>query len=59
MGATLSKLTQFYPDIYASWLRNNSNIDHLVDVTVKYAYEPFNEDINKNLIDPRTYFYVI
>ena len=58
LGATLSKLNSQYPDIYKNWLKNNSNIDHLVDVTVKYAYEPFSNDLNKNLIDPRTYFYV-
>lgn len=58
LGATLSKLKSQYPDIYTDWLKNNSNIDHLVNVTVKYAYEPFVDDLNKNLIDPRTYFYV-
>ena len=59
LGATLSKLKSQYPDIYANWLKNNSNIDHLTKVTVKYAYEPFADDFNKNVIDPRTYFYVI
>jgi hypothetical protein len=58
LGATLSKLKSQYPDIFTNWLKNNSNIDHLVEVTVKYAYEPFSNDLNKNLIDPRTYFYV-
>ena len=58
LGATLSKLKYQYPKTYTNWLQNNSNIDHLVEITVKYAYEPFSNDLNKNLIDPRTYFYV-
>ena len=59
MGATLSKFSSVYPDIYSSWLKNNTNIDHLVEATIKYSYEPFSNDTNKNLIDPRTYLYVI
>ena len=36
---------------------NNSDVEHLIDVTTKYAYRPFDSDINKNTIDPRTYFW--
>ena len=58
LGGTLSKFKSQYPDVYINWLEKNSNIEHLVDATVKYAYEPFANDFNKNTIDPRTYFYV-
>ena len=57
LGSTLSKVSDIYPRAIASWLPNNTNVDHLIEVTAKYSYEPFNEDLNKNLIDPRTFFY--
>ena len=57
LGSTLSQVSDIYPRAIASWLPNNTNVDHLIEVTTKYSYEPFNEDLNKNLIDPRTFFY--
>jgi hypothetical protein len=57
MGASLYKLRSKYSRAYENWLANNTNVEHLVDVTTKYAYRPFDSDINKNLIDPRTFFF--
>jgi hypothetical protein len=57
LGATLQKLSNIYPKSYSSWLNNNTDVAHLIDVTSKYAYRPFTSDINQNTIDPRTYFW--
>lgn len=57
LGATLNKLNNKYPLAYKSWLFNNSDFEHLINVTSKYAYRPFDDDLNKNTIDPRTYYY--
>jgi hypothetical protein len=57
LGATLQKLSNVYPKIYSSWLNNNTDVAHLIEVTSKYAYRPFAADINQNTIDPRTYFW--
>ena len=57
LGATLYKLSSTYPDIYNDWMVNNSDTQHLIDSTTKYAYRPFDSDANKNMIDPRTFFW--
>ena len=57
LGATLQKLSNIYPKSFSSWLNNNTDVAHLIDVTSKYAYRPFTSDINQNTIDPRTYFW--
>ena len=57
MGSALKRLSDTYPQAYKSWLANNTNCQHLIDVTSKYAYRPFDADLNKNTIDPRTYLF--
>lgn len=57
LGATLQKLSTVYPSTFKSWLKNNTDVAHLIEVTTKYAYKPFDSDMNKNTIDPRTYFW--
>lgn len=57
LGATLYKLKSVYPQAFESWKNNNTDVDHLVEVTTKYAYRPFDTDSNKNVIDPRTYMF--
>jgi hypothetical protein len=56
LGATLSKFSE-YDSIYKEWLANNTDVDHLIESTTKYAYKPFDSDLNSNVIDPRTYFF--
>lgn len=57
LGATLFKLRDQYKSLYNEWANNNTDVQGLVDATVKYSYEPFENDINKNTIDTRTYFF--
>ncbi len=57
LGATLSNLKNQYPKVYNSWLSNNTEINRLAEVTSKYAYRPFDLDLDKNVIDTRTYFW--
>jgi hypothetical protein len=57
LGAVLSQRKQVYPEQFNRWLASNSDVDGLVNLTNKYTYKPFDSDLNKNLIDPRTYFY--
>jgi hypothetical protein len=57
LGATLSKLKSVYPDIYQAWLKNNTDVESLIDATVRYAFRPEESNFNNNLIDPRTFFF--
>jgi hypothetical protein len=57
LGATLKKLGSVYPGAYENWSKHNQNMEVLVNYTIKYAYNPFDSDPNKSLIDPRTYFF--
>ena len=57
LGATLYKLRNVYPVSYESWIKNNTDIQHLIEVTNKYAYKPFSSDPNENTIDPRTFYF--
>lgn len=57
LGATLYKLRDQYANAYQSWLQNNTDVSHLMYVTSKYAYRPFESDVSQNTIDPRTFFY--
>lgn len=56
LGATLSQLQKIYPGIFDNWSKSYSDVKQLIDATVKYAYRPFDNDSNNNIIDPRTYF---
>lgn len=47
--------------LYSIWDKSNQNCAKgYVDTLVKYSYEPFHKDENssKNVIDPRTYFFM-
>lgn len=57
LGSALFKLKDKYPFAYQSWKQNNTDTESLIKITSKYSYEPFSLDLNKNSIDPRTYFY--
>lgn len=58
LGATLYKMPQRqYKALYSEWANQNADVNGLVEATVKYSYEPFSSDINKNTIDTRTYFF--
>jgi hypothetical protein len=57
IGGALSQLQAVYPDQYRKWRTLNSDMAGLADLTLKYAYRPFDSDSSKNMIDPRSYFY--
>ncbi|CAF1313906.1 unnamed protein product [Adineta steineri] len=58
LGVQLKLLQDKYPSIYSRWLQTNSNMKKLIDLTLQYAYRPFNQDSDKNTIDPRTYYWL-
>ena len=43
---------------YQAWLQNNTGLVHSMEALKKYAYKPFSKEVDNNLIDPRTYFYM-
>ena len=59
LGSALFKLQDIYPNGFSLWNKNsqNQNIKVLIDHTLKYAYKPFDSNLNSNIIDPRTYFF--
>ena len=58
LGAQLKLLQNQYPSIYQRWTQNNSNMQALADLTLRYAYRPSSDNFNENTIDPRTYFWL-
>jgi len=58
LGVQLKLLQNKYPSIYSKWLKTNSNMKKLIDLTTRYAYRPSSQYIDQNTIDPRTYFWI-
>ena len=57
VGASLFKLKNDYPTAFSTWNKNSFNANNLIEAFVKYAYKPFDSNLNSNIIDPRTYFF--
>ena len=58
LGAQLKLLQDKYPTVYPRWAQTNSNMKKLVELTLRYAYRPSTDDLDLNIIDPRTYFWM-
>lgn len=58
LGVQLKLLQDQYPSLYSRWVQTNSNMQKLVDLTLRYAYRPSGSYIDQNTIDPRTYFWI-
>lgn len=58
LGVQLKLLENQYPSLYQRWAQNNSNMQALADITVRYAYRPSSANFDENTIDPRTYFWL-
>jgi hypothetical protein len=44
--------------IYNTWALKNSDLATSMSSYKKFSYKPFSTDINENLIDPRTYYWL-
>lgn len=58
LGSLLKTFQGLSHQPYLSWLSNNTNISSAVYALKKYAYNPLSEDLDRNCIDPRSYFYL-
>lgn len=58
LGNLLKDVYNSNSSLYKKWLSNNQNLQGVLDVLKKYAYRPFSSEVNSNIIDPRTYFYL-
>ena len=58
LGVQLKLLQNKYPSLYSRWLKANSNMRKLVDLTLRYAYRPSSQCLDQSTIDPRTYFWM-
>ncbi|KAJ8320068.1 hypothetical protein KUTeg_001655 [Tegillarca granosa] len=58
LGTILKEMSDEFPESYALWKKENSNITSILDALKKYAYRPMSKDQRINTIDPRTYFYI-
>jgi len=59
LGGLLEKSK--YETAYSKWQQDNPNIDIPIKAGTEYNYQPFgpqSTDINKGLVDPRSYFYL-
>lgn len=52
------KLRSVFPEKYLKWKNHYNHDSRFKNLWIKYAYEPFSRDINKNSIDPRTYYWI-
>ena len=58
LGAQLKLLQDKYPSAYSRWAQTNSNMKKLVELTLRYAYQPSSDALDLNTIDPRTYLWM-
>lgn len=55
LGAMLSR---FSPSLFQAWSTNNTDFVQAIRALKKYAYRPFNGDLDSGTIDPRTYLFL-
>eukprot|EP01128_Nolandella_sp_AFSM9_P004915 TRINITY_DN230_c1_g1_i2.p1 TRINITY_DN230_c1_g1~~TRINITY_DN230_c1_g1_i2.p1 ORF type:complete len:680 (+),score=143.50 TRINITY_DN230_c1_g1_i2:33-2042(+) len=54
-----TRLKHTHPDLYDQWAADgNNNFLSYVTAMKKYAYTPFANDTDANLIDPRSYYFI-
>jgi hypothetical protein len=58
LGAMLMQQRLDFPDPFVEWTLNNTRLGTVFESIKKYAYRPFSNSLDSNLIDPRTYFYM-
>ena len=58
LGVQLKLVQDKYPSVYSRWAQTNSNMKKLVELTLRYAYQPSSDDLDLNSIDPRTYLWI-
>lgn len=58
LGTILKEMSDEFPESYALWKKENTNITSILDALKRYAYRPTSKDQRVNTIDPRTYFYI-
>lgn len=58
LGSLLAEMKEHFPQTYAQWQSQNTNVSSVYDALKKYAYRPKSGDKNVNAIDCRTYFYL-
>jgi len=64
LGALLHKIdSQFGNKMDVSnmlrfWTESHSHFEDMFELAVKYSYCPHSEDLNKNVIDSRTYYWL-
>ncbi len=58
LGSLLKNYQHVSATPYKVWSADNQNLNGVLESLKKYAYRPFNSEINTNIIDPRTFFYM-
>lgn len=58
LGHLLKNVYNSNLTLYKTWSSRNQNLQGVLDALKKYVYRPFSNDLNSNIIDPRTYFYL-
>ena len=58
LDVQLKLLQDKYPSAYSRWAQTNSNMKKLVELTLRYAYQPSSDALDLNTIDPRTYLWI-
>lgn len=58
LGVQLKLVQDKYPSLFPRWMQTNSNMQKLIELTLRYAYRPSSASLDQNTIDPRTYFWM-
>jgi len=58
LGASLKKSSEKFPDAAHLWDKNNHRFSEILKMIKHYAYRPFSENKDSNIIDPRTYYWM-
>ena len=58
LGAMLTQQRFKFPNAHIEWTVNNTHLETVFENLKKYAYRPFSDIQDSNIVDPRTFFYM-
>ena len=58
LGSLLRKYQQINKAPFEVWSAKNQNLNNVLASLKRYAYRPFSKELDNNIIDPRTFYYM-
>eukprot|EP00386_Alphamonas_edax_P001715 GDKI01005145.1.p1 GENE.GDKI01005145.1~~GDKI01005145.1.p1 ORF type:complete len:730 (-),score=208.05 GDKI01005145.1:132-2321(-) len=58
MGALMRQFKSKFENEFGVWQGDNAHVEKAFEYLVRYAYRPWSKEIDHNLIDPRTFYWI-